>query len=576
MKVNVKGVGPVSLTQQNYVATGGQASVYVKSGIAYKVYTDPKNTIPTDKFAELSAIADDHVIKPEALLLNDNDSPIGYTMKAVTSPYSLGQLFTKGFRDRTHVTNDHIIGVASKLREHVQNVHNANVLVVDLNEFNILVPDSLDDVYLIDVDSFQTRGYPATVIMPSVRDFSVPSSKFSPLSDWYSYGVLTFQLFVGIHPYRGTHQPSMTVEKDKRLEHRMRNNISAFRSDVALPGCCYPLDNIPQVFRQWLKAVLDEGKRVAPPDPKGLTPIATLHTIIKQDVVSTDKLRITKLFAIDGALVTCAEDGINCMTLSKNQHSYILAVDGSRIAAIQALPPNLVLGCTPKLNRPIGLYIDNGTLHVIDFQSKATLSCGSAETLVKSGPSSFHIKKGPSIYELDFLERSTLHVGSHSVANVLEKASKLYDGCCVQNILGSVFVSVFPRPKTGYQVRIPELDNYRIIDAKFSGATLMVYGAINGVYDRIIVKFDDAYEKYDILKVQDVTPSALNFVTLDNKVCVSITEEEKLEAFLGKKGASSSKIAALPLPLNGSTKLLRAKGKVAFEHNGAIYKIEMA
>src|SRR5690606_19878348 len=148
---------------------------------------------------------------------------------------------------------------------HVGNVHSAGIVIVDLNELNILVSKAIDQTFLIDVDSYQTAAYPATVIMPSVRDWS--AKQFTELSDWFSYAVLAFQLFVGVHPYKGTHAQSAGIDKDKRLEHRMRNNISAFRGDVSLPKCCYPFDAIPTVFRDWLKAVLDDGKRVAPPDP---------------------------------------------------------------------------------------------------------------------------------------------------------------------------------------------------------------------------------------------------------------------------------------------------------------------
>jgi DNA-binding helix-hairpin-helix protein with protein kinase domain len=279
VKVIVKGQGAVDLGQQHFVATGGQASVYIRDGVAYKIYTDPSAAIPADKFHSLAAIQDPCVIKPSQLLLSPKNVAIGYSMDAVAESWSLCQLFTKAFRDREHVTNDHIVDLASKLRGHISNVHAAGVVIVDLNELNLLVSKAFDETYLIDVDSYQTKGYPATVIMPSVRDWS--SKGFSELSDWFSYGVLAFQLFVGVHPYKGTHPASASVEQDKRLEHRMRNHISAFRSDVRLPKCCYSFDAIPQTFRDWLKAVLDEGKRVAPPDPKGGPVAAILTTAVR-------------------------------------------------------------------------------------------------------------------------------------------------------------------------------------------------------------------------------------------------------------------------------------------------------
>lgn len=574
MKVMVKGVGSVTLNQdQHYVATGGQASVYVRDDVAYKIYTDPKDMIPTDKFADLQAIQDPNVIKPEALILSPSNKPIGYTMRAVKDAHSLCSLFTKGFRDRLKVTNDHIVTVASKLREHTLNVHRASVLIVDFNEFNGFASALFDDVYLIDVDSYQTRGYPATVILPSVRDYSVPANKFSELSDWFSYAVLTFQLFIGVHPYKGTHAGSAQLPKDQKLEHRMRNHISAFRSDVSIPGCCYPFDSIPQDFRQWLKAVLDEGKRLPPPDPRHLAPIAILQSTIA--VVSTNSLKITKLFEIEGDLLSYADDGNNCLTLSKGKYGYVAAIDGHRIAAFPTMATNAVVGFTPKLSKPVGLYVENGTLHLVDFSTKKVSTVGPAEAIVKSGQS-FHIKNWGGIYEVSFIEMSTVTASaSHCVARVLEKASTLYEGVSIQKVLGSTFVSLFPNPKEGYQIRIPELDKYRVVDAKFMGGVLMVYAAKGGVYDRLVFKFNETYSAYDVIVVEDIMPTAINFVSLDSKVCVSITEEEKIEAFLGKKGSTGAKISALPKPLHGGTKLLKVKGKVAFEHDSTLYRIEM-
>src|SRR5689334_6788561 len=105
MKVFVKGRGEVALTQQNFVAQGGQASVYQRNGVAYKVYSDPKDAIPEAKFTELARIDDPNVVRPEDLLLEEKTSrPVGYTMRYVSDTYALCQLFPKAFRDRSGLT----------------------------------------------------------------------------------------------------------------------------------------------------------------------------------------------------------------------------------------------------------------------------------------------------------------------------------------------------------------------------------------------------------------------------------------------------------------------------------------
>lgn len=576
MKVVVKGQGEVSLTQQHFVATGGQASVYVRNGIAYKVYTDPKNAIPHEKFRALSAIKDACVIKPSQMLLDARSAPIGYTMNAVADNLSLCQLFTKAFRDRERVTNDHIVNIAAKLRTHVTNVHGAGVLIVDLNEFNVLVPKTLDETYLIDVDSYQTAGYPATVIMPSVRDWS--SKQFTELSDWFSYGVLAFQLFVGVHPYKGTHPGSASIDKDKRLEHRMRGHVSAFRTDVSLPKCCYPFDAIPQGFRDWLRAVLDDGKRVAPPDPLG-GPAATLVTQFRA-IASTGKLTITEVRNFAGWNVAAyAESGPYILALIQKNGEIRVQLNDQLIGG--KLPKlvhgTTLMGFTPKLDKPVALNLHQGKLSIVHLDQRLTEVLGMrADELAKSGDR-FYIRSGGEVLEIEFTEfpDKVIVTASHCVAYVLAMASTLYEGCVIQNMLGSVFVSLFPRRKAGYQVRIPELDGYKVVDAKFAGGVLMVVGARDGLYDRLVFRFDAEFTRYGLRTVPDVDPSGLNFITLSTGICVAVTEDEHLEAFTALDGKAGIKLIE-DAALGNDMRLLEVGGKAGFARGDKVYQIALS
>jgi len=157
---------------------------------------------------------------------------------------------------------------------------------------------------------------------------------------------------------------------------------------------------------------------------------------------------------------------------------------------------------------------------------------------------------------------------------VLENASHLYEGAVIQNMLGSVFVSLFPKSKTGYQIRIPELDRYKIVDAKFDSGVLMVVGAKDGRYDRHVFRFDEDFATYDLRTIPDITPTGLNFVTLASGVCVSITEEEKIEAFSAKKGSQGLKVVEDPA-VGNNMRLLKVNGKVGFERGGKIYQMSL-
>jgi len=464
VKVFIRGQGEVTLTQQHFVATGGQASVYVRDGIAYKVYTEQKDVIPEDKFKALAAISDPCVIRPSQMLLDGKKQRIGFTMDAVADNLSLCQLFTKAFRDRNHVTNDQIVDVAGTLRAHVGNVHSAGIVIVDLNELNILVSKAIDQTFLIDVDSYQTAAYPATVIMPSVRDWS--AKQFTELSDWFSYAVLAFQLFVGVHPYKGTHAQSAGIDKDKRLEHRMRNNISAFRGDVSLPKCCYPFDAIPTVFRDWLKAVLDDGKRVAPPDPKG-GPVAVIVTQARA-IVSTGKLAIVEYIGYEGWEVSDWVETVGNLALVRRDGESRVVRNGAHVQRIRGTTVDAtlsrgqtLLGFTPKYDTPVALNLHEGQLTLVDFAAGLAEPLGMRADELMRTDGRFYIRNGTRVLEVEFYEvvrGKVTVIASHSVADVLENASRLYEGCATTSMRGSVFVWRFPRPRTGHQIRIPAPD----------------------------------------------------------------------------------------------------------------------
>lgn len=575
MKVYVKGKGEVSLTQANFVAQGGQASVYAKNGTAYKVYTEPKNAIPEAKFTELSAIADPHVIKPDCLLVQPKGAtPVGYTMQFLQDTYTLCQLFPRAFRERNGIDHDRARKLVESLQERVASVHRAGVLVVDLNELNILTDRAFSALYMIDVDSYQTRSYRAEVIMPSVRDWSVSAAQFSELSDWFSFAVLACQLYIGIHPYRGTHAKSNDVPKEKRLEHRMRNRLSVFGADVSIPKACYPFDVIPQHQREWLRAVLQDGKRLPPPDPRGVAPVILAPRVAAPHFVS-GTLIITECGKFEGTVLALAESGGSRLVLTDAG----LFLDGRMVR--KGLPGGTtVIGFSPKLSRPFALTLHQGRLSVFDAVAKADSEIALSASEIARSDDRFYARTKTQVWELEIVDisrwsattTSQLTVRtSHPVANVLESASRLYEGTAIQNMIGSTFVSLFPRSRAGYQVRMPELDRYRVIEAKFDAGVLMVLGAKDGQYDRLVFRFDESFASYDTRVVDNVTPAALNFVVA-NKVCVSLTEDEKIEAFGAKKAVASLRIAEDP-GLGSDMRLMRVGGRVGFARGERLFTI---
>ena len=256
MKVFIKNKGHCTLAKSEYLASGGEGDIYCKGNSIFKIYIDPNKMIPEGKINELSVLSFNNIIKPEDILLNDKNIQIGYTMQYVKDTYALCQLFPKSFRDRNSVSNQTVLNLVRRLQETIQHIHSHKILVVDVNELNFLIAKDFTEIYAIDVDSWQTPHFKATAIMDNIRDRQVKNNNFTENSDWFSFGILAFNMFVGIHPYKGTSKLYKTM--DERMDH----NISVLNKDVSVPKIFANFDIIPEVYKNWFSAVFDGGKRL--------------------------------------------------------------------------------------------------------------------------------------------------------------------------------------------------------------------------------------------------------------------------------------------------------------------------
>jgi hypothetical protein len=424
------------------------------------------------------------------------------------------------------------------------------------------------------VDSYQTKGYPATVLNPSVRDYSVSSKDFSELSDWFSWAVLAFQMLIGVHPYKGVYTPFDNLDKDHRLEQRMRNNISAFRKDVGLPTCCEPFDIIPQHYRDWLVAVLDQGKRCSPPDPTTMAAV-TIQAVQRTVQFLTGALAIMELYDFqDWNLVDYAESNNKPLALL-SKHSKVKVEYNSREVFSDDLPGNTLIGFSPQMDDPIGLNLNHGRVTLISFTkgTKQTLEMKAIE--IAKSDDRFYIRTATNILELILREGSSgILVTYHPVASVLEHATSLFEGVAIQNMMGSAFVSLFTTTRRGVQIRIPELDLYRVVEAKFVRGVLMTIVTKGGKYHRQVFRFNEDDKSYDYRIIEDISPIGINFITLSTGICLTVTEEEKIEAFSAKKGSSGVKVID-DKAIGSDMQLMIVGNKAGFERNNKVFRVSM-
>lgn len=558
MKIFIKGKGETSLDNNDFIAQGGEGSVYAKGKTAYKIYADPSNMIPLNKIHELSSLTHANIIKPEDIILDSKSKPLGYTMKYVKNTYSLCQLFPKVFKQRNNLSPQMILDLVKKLQDIVTHVHDKKILIVDLNEMNFLCSNDFKDIYAIDVDSYQTPSYHATALMDSVRDRHAKPNHFDAGTDWFAFGMVSFNMFIGIHPYKGKH-PTI-----KDMDDRMLKNISVLNKDVSVPGACSDFSVIPPNYMQWYKAILEEGKRIGPPSANDV--IQVINKI--KNIIGTNNFDIKELFDLHGDIQFYVNSyGHDAFITDKgiviNKHPSNYQVNGK-----------VVLAFTEKMNHALAVTTTDDKLKITDLTTmkEYSLICDIDDFTVYQNR--VLCKSGTNILEVELIEAGATIIPGFKVIGTVMPATNLFQGVAIQNMMDCYYVSLFPQPKTCYQVKTPELNGYRIVDAKFENKVLMVVATKHGKYDKFIFRYSNDFASYDLRIKKDINHSGFNFVVLDNGICVHINDEENLEIFSNGKDSTSLKVVDDPA-IKDSMKLYKILGGVGFAVDNKLYSMKM-
>jgi hypothetical protein len=252
------GSKPLTLLPSDYITSGGEGSIYRKGDIVFKVYHNGfGNNVMENKIKLLGRIKHKGIVSPEEILYDKQDQLVGFTMPAIEGEV-LVRFFNNEYRNRVNFGIRETTAAVYEMKEIVGVAHAHQALLVDANEMNYLITPK-EEVCIIDVDSWQIGPFKAAVIMASIRDYHTQG--FSELTDWFSWAVVSFQLFVGIHPFKGRHpqyKPGAFVE-------RMKDGISIFNTGVLLPSTARDLKDVPANLLEWYEAVFEGGDRSLPP-----------------------------------------------------------------------------------------------------------------------------------------------------------------------------------------------------------------------------------------------------------------------------------------------------------------------
>ena len=420
------------------------------------------------------------------------------------------------------------------MRDVVRFAHDYGAILVDPNEFNWLAylkGNDKPEPRIIDVDSWVLGKMPVTVaIMPSIRDWHTHG--FNQLSDWFSWGVVTFQVFVGIHPYKGT----LDGFARDNLEARMKAKASVFSGGVRLNRAVRDFKCIPNALRDWYEETFQTGKRTIPPSSFDI------------GVAKAAVTRVVKVITVSVLLVF---DKIYSKTGDEAVRIWPCGVVLLKSGELVELRLERIIG---KLNSTNGevIKVDSGWLiadwvngqvaytyvNESSLQSELLTLAVKSHHIFRSDNRLFVVTDG-GLTEIFFKVMGKAIIAVGQTWGAMVNSTKWFDGVGIQDAMGAMYVIIPFSDKACTQVRIRELDGLKTVSAKAGNRYIVIVAADkNGEYHKIELVMSCDYTSYQASKTLVDSPD-LNVALLPKGVGATIVDDGELIIFVSTSGVVS-------------------------------------
>lgn len=569
MEIILANRGALTLRPADHIATGGEGSIYRAKNTIIKLYTDPhkmKQDGMAEKIRLLSAIKHPYIVAPNGLVTNNSGTPVGFYM-----PFSEGEplprVFTNDWRKRENFDDKHATILVDGMRQVVEFAHANQALLVDANEMNWLVSLAKADKpepRIIDVDSWQIKHWPAKVIMLSIRDWLNP--KFSETTDWFSWGIVTFQVYCGIHPYKGT----LPGYKPNQLETRMKDKASVFSPGISLNKAVRDFSVIPGPLLDWYVATFQQGERTKPPSPfdTGQTQ-AKVARVLQAVTTTTGMLIFEKIFKPgNDPAIRVFPCGV---VLRKSGNLFDLA---KQCAIGQAKTKDCEIIRTENgwlIAESYGDQVHFDFINATSLQSESLKFNLAGSRVWRADNRIFVINEsGMTEVILKFFNKPILSLGK--TWGVMANSIRWFDGLGVQNAMGATYI-IAPFADTACaEIRLPELDNLKPIAAKAGNRYLVVIALDKkGDYLKVELTLDREYKTYKVWQ-EIVDGPDLNLAVLAKGVCATIVKDGELNIFVP---TSSTQNTVADKNIATDMTLGNWENKVVYLQNGEVWIVKM-
>jgi hypothetical protein len=563
MNVKINNIDTVSLTDKNFITEGGEGKIFGIKDKIYKVYSE--HIIPKEKVKELQILDRPNIIVPIDLLYSENNKFIGFTMQWIKNTVPLVKFFTNSFQQDNNIKIENLTNLIKKLQENIHYIHSKKIIIVDGNEFNYLIDSKFKDVYFIDVDSYQTPHFPATAIMPSIKDHHTP--KFNENSDWFSFAVIAFQMYTGIHPYKGRH-PSFDK---KDFESRMKKNVSVFNKNVTIPSQARDFKLIPEAYKNWFIDVFEKGKRIPPPEEIGKI---ISQVLIKSDSIGASKFNLDLFETFKDAIFDYNFVESNEIITSINEHKI-----NNKFYKKSEIRTSKILILNNKF---IEVFIKDETVRFKILNDKSykiqDINLNAKRFFIFDN--NLYLVQENKIIHISFItneSNKTIFIGLDKYLDILPNSSVTYQGFIYQNMLGKpYFVIPYNINKITNLgiINIKELENCKIINTKKDNNCFIFVVFKDNEYRKILIKFDEKYQKYDVSIFNDTTLEA-ELITFPEKGIGVFTDDEKFYIFSLKSNLDKFNIIEDQKMFKFNFKLFKNTKNIVYQHSNKLYNLSV-
>jgi hypothetical protein len=182
----------------------------------------------------------------------------------------------------------------------------------------------------------------------------------------------------------------------------------------------------------------------------------------------------------------------------------------------------------------------------------------------------FYSANGMQFMEHDFMKLGArlVHTETH-LDNVNAATVRLFDGVAYQDLFGKAWLTVPYHAGVTVSKAVPQLDGYRILDAKMMGNICAVIGEKGGAFHQAIITFNDGFTAVQSVRVIP-NQREINFTLTPQGICVMLVGDT-LELF---RDPTKAKVLNDP-PIDGSTKLVSTPDGVHFLDGNEVQKLSI-